>query len=145
MLHNRLLLYLVPDKPATLIAGTTSLVAFALGVLEMITRDFDSAGFHLNLSVGIMGALFVLKFLGMRATYQVAEHAQRQVHQHIRSKKAPPQPTGLSPEETRAQEKRHLAELADSLSQALTNIAPDSPVRPKYEATLELIHRMAQH
>lgn len=145
MLFNRLLLYLVPDKQATLIAVALSVIAFLLGVLEIMTRDFDAAGFHLNLSVGIMGALFVLKFLSMRATYQVAEHAQHQVHQHIRRKKAPPQPTGRSPEEERAQEKQHMAELADTLSQALKNIAPDSPVRPKYEATLELIHRMAQH
>jgi hypothetical protein len=145
MLFKRLLLYLVPDKHAKLIAVATSAIAFALGLLDMTTRDFGAAGIYLNLSVGIMGALFVLKFLSMRATYQVAEDAQHQVHQHIRKKKAPPPPTELSPEEKRMQERKHMAELADTLRQALNNIAPDSPVRPKYEATLELIHRMVQH
>lgn len=144
MLFNRLLLFLVPNKQATLIAGAMAAVAFLSGLLDMATRDFDSAGFHLNLSVGIMGALFLLKYLSMRATYQVAEHAQYLLHQHIRKKRERP-PTELSPEEERAQEKRQMAELADALSQALNNIAQDSPIRPKYEATLELIHRMAQH
>ena len=145
MILNRLLLYFVPDKQATILAAGLSLVSFLIGLLDMISRDFNSASFYLNLSVGIMGALFVLKFLSMRATYQVAEHAQHQFQQHLRKKRTPQQPSSeLTPEQARAQEKREMSEMADTLRQALNNIAADSPVRPKYEATLEMMDRMAQ-
>lgn len=139
---NRLLLFLVPDKQATLLASALSLIAFLLALLDMFSRDFDSANTHLHLSVGIMAALFVLKFLSMRATYQVAEHAQTQLHQRIRKIRQTPRPTQPSEAEMLAQEKAEMAELASALTQALNNIAPDSPVRPKYEATLELMERI---
>ncbi len=140
---NRLLLFLVPDKQATMLAWGLSAVAFLLGILDMMSRDFDSAQFHLNLSLGIMGFLFVLKFLTMRATYQVAEHAQHQLRRHIKKVRSTPPPTELTEAEALAQEKAHMAELTSALKQALNNIAPDSPVRPKYEATLELMQRMS--
>lgn len=138
---NRLLLLLVPDKQATLVAGLLSMIAFLLGLLDMIGRDFESAQFHLHLSVGIMAFLFILKFLSMRATYKVAEDARAQLHQRIRKLRQAPAPREKSEAEVRAQEKQEMAELADHLKQALSNIAPDSPVRPKYEATLELMER----
>lgn len=139
---NRLLLFLVPDKQATLLAALLSAVAFLLGLLDMLSRDFESARTHLHLSVGIMAFLFVLKFLSMRATYQVAEHAQSQLHQRMRKLSRAPRPKERSEAEVQAQEKAEMAELAGALKQALNNIAPDSPVRPKYEATLELMQRM---
>lgn len=144
MFFNRLLLFFVPDKQAKILAGGLSAVSFLLGLINMASRDFDSARFYLNLSVGILAFLFVLKFFAMRATYLIAEDAQRQVHQHIRRKRAPAQSSHLSPEQERAMERQQMADLADSLRQALNNIEPDSPVRPKYEATLELIQRMGQ-
>jgi hypothetical protein len=140
---NRLLLFLVPDKQATMLAWALSVVAFLLGVLDMMSRDFDSAQLHLNLSVGIMGFLFVLKFLTMRATYEVAEHATTKLNQHIRRVRHAPPPTELTEAQALAQEKAQMAELVTELKQALNNIAPDSPVRPKYEATLELMNRMS--
>jgi hypothetical protein len=140
---NRLLLFLVPDKQATMLAWGLSAVAFLLGVLDMMSRDFDSAQFHLNLSLGIMGFLFVLKFLTMRATYQVAEHAQSTLRQHIKKIRNAAPPTELTEAQALAQEKAHMAELTNQLKQALNNIEPDSPVRPKYEATLELMQRMS--
>lgn len=140
---NRLLLFLVPDKQATLLAWALSLVAFLLGLLDMLGRDFEAASMHLHLSVGIMAFLFVLKFLSMRATYQVAEQAQAQLHQRIRKIRQTPRPKERSEVETLVQEKAEMAELADQLKQALNNIALDSPVRPKYEATLELMQRMS--
>jgi hypothetical protein len=141
---NHLLLFLVPDKQATLLAGALSILAFLLGLLDMASRDFDSAWMHLHLSVGIMAFLFVLKFFSMRATYQVAEHAQAQLHQRIRKIRQAPRPKEKTEAEMLAQEKAEMAELAGQLKQALSNIAPDSPVRPKYEATLELMERINQ-
>lgn len=138
---NHLLLLLVPDKKATLLAIALSVVAFLLGLVDMMERNFEAARFHLNLSVIIMGGLFVLKFLSMRATYQVAEHAQAQLRERIRKIRQSPPTTEQSEAEILAQEKAEMAELADSLKQALNNIATDSPVRPKYEATLELMER----
>lgn len=138
---NHLLLFLVPDKQASLLAVALSIIAFLLGVLDMVSRDFDSARLHLNLSLVIMAMLFLLKYLGMRATYQVAEEAQAQIRQHIRKIRRNPTPKEPSEAELIVQEKAEMVELADHLKQALNNIAPDSPVRPKYEATLELMER----
>lgn len=144
-MFNRLLLFFVPDKQAKILAGVLSAVSFLLGLIDMVSRDFGSARFYLNLSVGIILFLLVLKFFAMRATYMVAEEAQRHLQQHIRRKRAPqPHPT-LTPAQQRAQEKQEMAELADTLRQALKNIEPDSPIRPKYEATLELMQRIASH
>lgn len=141
---NHLLLFLLPDKQATMLAVGLSVVAFLLGLLDMYSRDFDAARFHMNLSVAIMAFLFVLKFFSMRATYQVAEHAQVQLNQHIKKVRGSPRPKEQSEAELLAQEKAEMAQLADQLRQALNNIAPDSPVRPKYEATLELMERINQ-
>ncbi len=141
---NHILFLFVPDKQATMLAIALSLIAFLLGLLDLTARDFDSARFHLNLSVGIMAGLFVIKFLSMRATYQVAEDAQAQLHQRMRKIRQSPRPKVQSEAEQLAQEKAEMAELAGQLKQALNNIAADSPVRPKYEATLELMERMSK-
>ena len=141
---NRLLLFLVPDKQATLLAAILSAVAFLLGLLDMFGRDFESARMHLHLSVAIMAFLFVLKFFSMRATYQVAEHAQAQLHHRMRKIRQTPRPREKTEAEQLAQEKAEMVELAGALKQALNNIAPDSPVRPKYAATLELMERMSR-
>lgn len=141
---NHLLLFLVPDKQATLLAGVLSAIAFLLGLLDMASRDFEAARTHLHLSVGIMAALFVLKFLSMRATYRVAESAQAQLRRHIRKVRQAPPPKGADEAAQMAQEKAAMAELTEQLKQALNNIAPDSPVRPKYEATLELMERISR-
>jgi ABC-type transport system involved in cytochrome bd biosynthesis fused ATPase/permease subunit len=140
---NRLLLFLLPDKQSTMLAGALSLVAFMLGMLDMLDKDFSAARQHLHLSVGIMAFLFVLKFLSMRATYQVAEDAQQQLRDHLRKLSQNPRPKAKSEAELLAQEKAEMAELVGALKQALNNIAPDSPVRPKYEATIELMERMS--
>ncbi len=141
---NRLLLFLVPDKQATLVAALMSAVSFLLALLDMMSRDFEEAGLHLNLSVGIMAALFVLKFLGMRATFQVAESTQQELRTRIRKINQAGAPRQQSQAEERAQEMAQIAELSSALKQALNNIAPDSPVRPKYEATLELMERISR-
>ncbi|TCJ11936.1 hypothetical protein EZJ19_13290 [Parasulfuritortus cantonensis] len=140
---NRLLLYLVPDKQASLLAGALSAIAFLLGLIDMASRDFESARIHLHLSVAIMAFLFVLRFVSLRATYRVAENAQAQLRRHIRAVNAAPRPRERTEAEKLAQEKAEMADLADQLKQALSHIAPDSPVRPKYEATLELMARIA--
>ncbi len=139
---NHLPLFLLPDKQATMLAVALSVVAFLLGLLDMYSLDFDTARFYMNLSVAIMAFLFVLKFFSMRATYQVAEYAQVQLNQHIKKVRRSPHPKEQSEAELLAQEKAEMAEVADQLRQALNNIAPDSPARPKYEATLELLERI---
>ena len=140
---KHLLLLLVPDKQATLLASGLSTAAFILGLLDMFSRDFEAAREHLYLSMGIMAFLFVLKFFSMQATYQVAEDATTQIRQRMKKIRQTPRPTQRSEAEELAQEKAEMAELAGQLRQALNNIAPDSPVRPKYEATLELMERIS--
>jgi hypothetical protein len=141
---NRFLLFLVPDKQATLLAWLLSAVAFLLGVVDMMSRDFGAARTHLHISVAIMAFLFVLKFFSMRATYQVAEHAQAQLRQRMQNLRRAPLPKDRSEAERQAQEKAEMAELTAQLKQALEHIAPDSPVRPKYEATLEMMERVSR-
>jgi hypothetical protein len=80
----------------------------------------------------------------MRATYQVAEHATNQLQRHIRKLRYAPPPAERSEAEARAREKDEIARLVASLRQALNNIEPDSPVRPKYEATLEMMLRISR-
>lgn len=138
---NQLLLFLLPNKMATALAIALSVIAFLLGLLDLLSRDFDSARFHLHLSLGIMALLFLLKFLSMRATYEVAEQAQTQLLERIKKVRKAPKPKELSEIEELAREKAEMAELANQLKQALSNIALDSPVRPKYEATLILMER----
>lgn len=145
---KRWLLFLVPDKQGTLLAAALSLVAFLLGLLDMMSRDFNGARSHLYMSLGIMATLFLLKYLGMRATYQVAEEARVNLERHLRQAKLPrKRPTeraeARQAAQERAQEQAQMKELTSALRQALHNIDPDSPVRPKYEATLELMERIA--
>jgi len=141
---KHLLLVLLPDKQATLLASVLSAIAFLLGVLDMLDRDFEAAGTHMNLSVAIMGFLFILKFLSTRATFQVAEQAQAQLQAHIKRLREAKRAPEKTEAEVIAQERAEIAELTENLKQALNNIAPDSPVRPKYEATLELMARFAR-
>lgn len=141
---NRLLLYLFPDKQATLLAAGLALLAFLIALLDMAGRNFASAGSYLNLSLAIMAAVFVLKYLSMRATYEVAEHAQAELRQRIQNLRQVPRPRRQSEAELLAQEKADMAELAAQLEQALRNIEPGSPLHAKYVATLELMGRFSR-
>ena len=111
---NRLLLSLLPDKQITLIAWGVAALALLLGLMNMLSRDFNSARFYLNLSLAIMASPFLLRFFSLRATYQVAEHAQAELHQHINHL----QRTTDSVRE-RARERAEMAQLAQELRQAL--------------------------
>ena len=141
---NRLLLYFVPNKQATMLAGGLSAIAFLLGLVDMLSRDFNSASFYLNLSIGILAGLFLLKYLSMRATYRVAEEAQARLRRHMTMERHRPLPRELSEAEERAREKAQMADLVSALKQALHNIEPDSPARPKYEATLQMMERASR-
>jgi cell division protein FtsB len=136
-LLNRLLLSLLPDKQITLLAWGVGVIAILLGLMHMLSRDFNSARFYLNLALAIMASPFLLRFLSLRATYQVAEHAQTELRQHIKHMQH-----AADGVQERARERAEMVALADELRQALNNLEPDSPVRPKYEATLELLMRM---
>lgn len=136
---NRMLLPLVPDKWASTLLLLLAFLSFLLGVLDILTRDLDAAQTHLSVSLGIPAGLFVLKYLTLSATYRVAEEAQQRLHRHMQgSRVIDPQ---LSPEQAKAMERAQMAELAHDLRQALAKIPEDSPVRPKYEATIGYIER----
>ena len=140
---NRILLSLVPDKSATLLASVLSAIAFLLGLLDMLTRDFDSARFHLYLSIGILASLFLIRFFSLQAAYSIAEHAQESLRHRIRQARQAPPPTLLADRQEQALELANMVELAGELKHALNRIPVDSPVRPKYEATLALMRRFS--
>jgi hypothetical protein len=143
---NRFLLLITPGKGATLLALAMALVAFLLGFLEMLTRDFDSARLHLNMSLAIAAALMLLKYLSLRATYSIAENAQARIRAHLLRATQPRVETEeqLTPQEARARERKQMLELSGQLRSAMNNIKPDSPVYAKYAATVEWIDRVMQ-
>jgi hypothetical protein len=140
---NRLLLYFFPDRRATLLAAALSLLAFLIGLLDMASRNFASADSYLHLSLAIMAAVFVLRFVSTRASYEVAERAQAGLRQRMDEMRRVPRGRTPSQAELLAQEKAQMMELAVQLRQALKNIEPDSPLRAKYQATLELMDRFS--
>ena len=151
---NHFLLIITPGKGATALAAALALVAFALGFLEMLTRNFEAASTHLHLSLGIVACLMLLKYFSLRATNQIAVNAQARIRQHIMRRNARPN-TGnengastveeeLTQEQQMAKERTEMQELSSQLRSALDNIHPDSPLRPKYEATVEWIERVMQ-
>ena len=145
---NRILLSLVPDKSATLLASVLSAIAFLLGLLDMLTRDFGSARFHLNLSIGIFASLFLIRFFSLQAAYSIADHAQESLRHRIMQARQTPLPALVTDKQEQEQalalELADMAELAGELKHALNRIPVDSPVRPKYEATLALTRRYSR-
>lgn len=136
---NRILLLLVPDKWASALLMLLAALSFLLGMLDILTRDLESTRLHLTLSLGIPAGLFVLKYMTLSATYRVAEAAQRRLQQHLQG--SLPVDPQLPPEQAQARERAQMSELAEDLRQALAKIPEDSPVRPKYEATIGYIER----
>jgi len=145
-MFNRFLLLITPGKGAAILAVSLALVAFSLGFLEMLTRDFDAASLHLHLSLGIVALLMVLKYLSLRATHRIAEDAQARIRAHIRRKTRPqtaaPGETALTEAQQQAKERADMVELTGQLRGALASMPADSPMRAKYEATLEWIERV---
>lgn len=146
MILNRILLVITPGKGATWLAAGMALVAFLLGVLELSTRDFESARLHMNLSMAIVAALMLLKYLSLRATHRIAEDAQARIRAHLIRATQPrvviESEIELSPEEARVQERTQMLELSGQLRTAMANIKPDSPMYAKYNATVEWIERV---
>jgi hypothetical protein len=145
---NRILLIITPGKGATWLAAGMAMIAFLLGILELSTRDFVSARAHMNLSLGIVAALMLLKYLSLRATYQIAEDAQARIRAHLiratQARVVSEAEAELSPEEARKQERQQMLELSGQLRAALSNIKPDTPMYAKYNATIEWIERVMQ-
>lgn len=143
---NRFLLLITPSKGASLLAISLAVVAFLLGFLEMLTREFDAASEHLHLSLGIVALLMLLKYFSLRATHQIAIDAQARIKAHIlriaRPDAAAAAESGLSEVEVRAKERAEMQELSGQLRSALDSMSPESPMRPKYEATVEWIERV---
>lgn len=143
---NRFLLLIAPSKGATVLAVALALVAFILGFLEMLTRDLDAASQHLHLSLGIIALLMLLKYFSLRAAQNIAEDAQERVREHIRRIARPhavvAAESGLTEQELRVKERAEMQELSGQLRSALDSMSPESPMRPKYEATVEWIERV---
>lgn len=137
-----LLVIVTPDTPASLLAGLLSLLAFAIAALAMWTRDYAEAGRYLHLSMGILVGLFLLKYLSARATYRLAAEADHRLHEHFHRIQEAALEHVPSEAEQHAREVADMTELAKDLQLALDKIHPDSPLRAKYEATLELMARV---
>lgn len=139
---NRFLLLITPGSQATLLAGALAAVAFALGILEMLGRNFATAGIYLYLSIGIVTYVILLKFFSYRASHRIVDDAQARIRQHVQNLRlASVGGDAPSAEQVRRQERAHMAELSSDLKSALHSLPLDSPLRPKYEATVEWLER----
>ncbi len=148
-MFNHFLLLITPGRGAAVLAFSLAVVAFLLGFLEMLTRDFDTASLHLHLSLGIIALLMLLKYFSLRATHQIAEDAQARIRAHLLRLARPSAETavaagaaGMTEEEIRAKERADMIELSGQLRGALAGMPEDSPLRPKFEATVEWIDRV---
>ncbi len=146
---KRFLSVITPGRGASLLGIAIAILAFALGILEMLSRNYPSAQFYLYLSMGVLAYIIFLKYLSVHATFSLAEDAHQKLRRHITRKARPPvqsngegAPVQESEVEVRAREKAEMVQLASDLRQALNKIQPESPVRPKYEATIELLERV---
>ena len=151
VLMNRFLSVITPGRGATSLGIAIAILAFGMGLLEMLSRDYPAAQFHLYLSMGVLAYIIFLKYFSVHATHTLAEKAHRKLRSHIRQRARPTAPqageadgTPETEAERLAREKAEMAQLASDLRQALEKIRPDSPARPKYEATVELIERVLE-
>jgi hypothetical protein len=139
---NRFLLLITPGSQATLLAGALAAFAFGLGLLEMLSRDFDMARLYLYLSIGIVAYVVLLKFFSFRASHVIVDQAQAQIRRHVQNLRKVA--TGDNTKDTaqlQRTERAHMAELTSELKSALQSLPPDSPMRPKYEATVTWLER----
>jgi hypothetical protein len=139
---NRFLLVITPGSQASLLAGALAVVAFFLGILEMLSRNFTSAGVYLYLSIGIVAYVSLLRFFSYRASHRIVDRAQAQIRQHVQNMRlASVGSDAPNAEQVRRQERAHMTELSSDLKSALQSLPADSPMRPKYEATVEWLER----
>jgi len=139
---NRFLLLITPGSQATLLASALAMIAFCLGLLEMLSRDFFTAKIYLYLSIGIVAYVILLKFFSFHASHRIVDNAQARIRQHVHKlQQAGSSSDAPSAEQTQRQERAQMAELTSDLKSALQSLPADSPLRPKYEATVEWLDR----
>jgi hypothetical protein len=139
---NRFLLLITPNSQATRLAGVLAVVAFLLGFMSMLGRDFDGARFYLYLSLGIMAYIVLLKYVSYCASHRIVDSAQARMHTHVETvRQAAASADAKSVQQVRRQESAKMAELGGELKSAMQHLPHDSPMRPKYEATVEMIER----
>lgn len=139
---NRFLLLITPGSQATLLASVLAVIAFCLGFLEMLSRDFFSAKIYLYMSIGIIAYVTLLKFFSFHASHKIVDNAQARIHQHVRNMhQANASQDAPSAEQIQRQERAQMTQLTSDLKSALQSLPPDSPLRPKYEATVEWLDR----
>jgi len=153
-LFSRVLMLFVPDAIATAIGSILVGSTFALGLLEMFSRNVDEAEFHFYLAFGMMAFLITMKYMSLRANFVVAQTSHSILVRHIRQLNEAPHAPALAPGDTRSEEEisalerqKERAEMVnamDALRDALKHIQLEDPARPKYEATIELMERILQ-
>ncbi|MEW5771630.1 MAG: hypothetical protein AB1831_14855 [Pseudomonadota bacterium] len=149
-LFNRILMVFVPDKAATTTGVVLIGACFALGFIEMLSRNFDKASLNFYLAIGMMTFLVVMKYMSLRANIVVAQSSHsmliRHIHRHQHDFRGPE--TGRTASraeaeaEERARERAGIMEALGNLKDALRHIEESDPNRVKYEATIEMMERI---
>lgn len=139
---KRFLLLIAPDKRTTALGFLLVALTLVLGVMDLLQMNFKAAWQFFYWSLGGLTFLFVQKFLGIKATQEIAEDVHRQIQTH-RQHQRHASGSGIPVDEhlEAAQQRREMLRLAGQLREALSKMEEDSPLRPKYEASLEWIKR----
>lgn len=125
-----------------MIVGLLSLLAFVLGMLHMLGRDFSTGWRYLNIALAIVALPYLLEFLAMRASYRVAERVTADLRLYLVERHAAPRPADPEALRVRRDALLHLARSSESLRIALDNLAADAPAREKYATALDTIERL---
>jgi len=144
---HRFLMIFVPDSAATLTGGGIVLIAFALGILEMLCRQYAAAENSFYMAFGMLAFLITMKYMALRANMLVAKSSNSILRTHIRQLNAVMNNPRASQSdkqeklEEAARERAQMLETMGALKEAIQHIQPEAPIRPKYEATIEMMER----
>ena len=144
---QRLLMLFVPDSAATSTGIGIVVTAFLLGILEMFDRQFDAAEDSFYLAIGMLVFLMAMKYMALRANILAAQYSHSLLLKHIKQlNNAVQNPDSSTPDyqsrkEEAAQERAEMVETMGVLKEAIKHIQAGAPIRPKYEATIEMMER----
>ena len=141
---SRFLMIFVPDSAANNTGIFICITAFLMGLLELFSRQYANAPMYFHLSIGMMFFLVLMKFLSLYSNMVVARSSHNLIVSHIKKLKAAarsPSNDSQNAKEEAARERAEMIEAMSALKAALKHIQEDAPIRPKYEATIEMMER----
>ena len=150
---QHILMLLVPDGKATAIGITLVAASFVAGFLEMLSQNIVGAELYFYFAIGLMAFLITMKYMSLRANQVVAQASHQRLIQQLREHHLQEQlrVSALSSAEkaqaakAKAEERREMMKVAETLQEALKHIDKEDPRRTKYEASIKLMEKVLGH